>query len=190
MNNKMIKGSVAGATGIVLLMGGFGTYALWSDSENLAQNSVSSGDLTVNTSAGWYDDSNDGSGTPEAPDWSAGDEMVPGDTITYNQVFAVTGNGKNLEGTIELAELADDEDTDFGTLVRSVNVEVSDPGTATIVKEDQDSFTFSAPFGAAELTATVTYTFPAGTAALGTTDQDASFVTPAAAFTITQTPAS
>ena len=32
MNNKMIKGSVAGATGIVLLMGGFGTYALWSDS--------------------------------------------------------------------------------------------------------------------------------------------------------------
>ena len=40
MDNKMIKGSVAGATGIVLLMGGFGTYALWQDSATLGGSSV------------------------------------------------------------------------------------------------------------------------------------------------------
>ena len=50
--NTMIKGSIAGATGVALLMGGFGTYALWSDSEDLPRNSVTSGNLNIDTTAG------------------------------------------------------------------------------------------------------------------------------------------
>ena len=45
--NKMIKGSIAGATGIALLMGGFGTYALWSDSQGISSGTVQSGTLDI-----------------------------------------------------------------------------------------------------------------------------------------------
>lgn len=179
--NKMIKGSIAGATGVALLMGGFGTYALWSESRDLQVNGVQSGDLTIGTSTGIYDDAN----TPTtAGDWSASDLMVPGDKVTYTQVFDVTGTGKNLAGTIELAPLAGTNG--FSTLTRTVDVVDGGSGAAIITKVDADSFTFSDPFGSATLTATVTYTFPAGTAALGTTDQLKTFNTPTATFTISQ----
>jgi alternate signal-mediated exported protein len=184
MNNKMIKGSVAGATGIVLLMGGFGTYALWSDSEDLASNGVSSGVLTIDTSTGWYDDASNTAGTPETPDWVAGDLMVPGDTVTYTQVFTVSGTGKNLEGTVTLD--VQDLDSDFTTLVYDVDVVASGDGATDITKDSPTSFSFEDPFGTATLTATVTYTFPAGDENLGTTDQGASATTPISTFTISQ----
>ncbi len=175
--NKMIKGSVAGATGVALLMGGFGTYALWSDSEQLAQNGVQSGDLTIDTVAGSYDDAN----TAAAGDWVASDKMVPGDTITYTQTFTVTGTGKNLKGTIKL-----------NALPMSPNgFSTADPrrrrrpsSTATITKDNATDFSFAAPFGSATLTAKVTYVLPASTS--GTTDQLKSATTPASTFTIAQ----
>lgn len=177
--NNIIKGSIAGATGVALLVGGFGTYALWSDSRDLQVNGVQSGDLTIGTSVGVYDDAK----TPAVNDWLAADKMVPGDTVTYTQVFDVTGSGKNLKGTIELAPLTGTNG--FDTLTREVDVTKGGAGAGTITKVDADSFTFSAPFGSATLTAKVTYTFPSTTS--GTADQLRSFSTPAAAFTIAQT---
>src|SRR5688572_6565363 len=56
--NKMIKGSIAGATGVALLMGGFGTYALWSDSETLDGSSITSGVLGVEAGAVTWKDQN------------------------------------------------------------------------------------------------------------------------------------
>lgn len=175
--NKMIKGSVAGATGIALLMGGFGTYALWSDSEQLAENGVQSGDLTIDTSAGAYDDAN----TDAAGDWDADDKMVPGDTITYTQTFTVTGSGKNLEGAIALDALEMSPNSFSDALTRDVDV-VSD--NATVAKDGPTDFSFDAPFGTATLTATVTYVLPASVE--GTDDQLASATTPASTFTISQ----
>jgi alternate signal-mediated exported protein len=94
--NKMIKGSIAGATGIALLMGGFGTYALWSDSENLAASSITSGELDVAAGAvNWKDQTN--------AVWSASDLMVPGDTVTRSQQFTFKATGKNMKGTIRFA---------------------------------------------------------------------------------------
>jgi alternate signal-mediated exported protein len=174
--NKMIKGSIAGATGVALLMGGFGTYALWSDSENLAANGVQSGELSVDTSAGQWDDVN----TAAANDWTASDMLVPGDKVSYTQTFAVKGSGKNLQGTVALATAA--LGGDFAGLVRTVEV-TSD--NATIVRNaDKVSFTFSDPFGSATLTAVVTYELPASTS--GTTDQNKTATTPASTFTIAQ----
>ena len=47
--NKMVKASVVGAAGVSLLMGGFGTYALWHDSAGTgAGTSITSGVLDVN----------------------------------------------------------------------------------------------------------------------------------------------
>lgn len=174
--NKMIKGSVAGATGVALLMGGFGTYALWSDSEQLAQNGVQSGDLTIDTVGGHYDDAN----SDAVNDWSASDKMVPGDKITYTQTFTVTGNGKNLKGAIDLAT-QNMSPNGFSTLTRDVDVVSSN---ASITKVDKTHFTFAAPFTSATLTATVTYVLPASTS--GTTDQLKSATTPASTFTISQ----
>lgn len=179
--NNIMKGSIAGAVGVAMLMGGFGSYALWSDSEDLAVQGVQSGELTIDTAAGQYDDANTGT----AGDWTAGDKMVPGDKVTYTQVFTVTGSGKNLKGTISLATPAMSPNG-FTTLVRSFDVVASGAGAADLTKSSATSFSFTKPFGSATLTATVTYELPPG--ATGLTDQNASATTPAAAFTIQQTP--
>ena len=175
--NTMLKGSIAGATGIALLMGGFGTYAVWSDSEDLAANGVQSGDLTINTAAGSYDDANTGT----ANDWTAGDKMVPGDQVTYTQVFTVTGNGKNLAGTVSYTKPS--LTSNFVGLTHSVDV-TSNNAAVVETPADSNQFAFSEPFGTASLTAVVTYTLPSSTS--GTTDQNKSATLPAAAFTITQ----
>ena len=175
--NTMMKGAVAGATGIALLMGGFGTYAVWSDSENLAENGVQSGQLDIATAPGVHDDAS----TAAANDWSATDKMVPGDKVTYTQVFTVKGAGKNLEGTISYTK--PDLTSSFTGLVHSVKVTSSD---AKVVESatNPNNFSFSEPFGTATLTAVVTYELPTSTS--GTTDQNKAATLPAAAFTITQ----
>lgn len=175
--NKMIKGSVAGAAGIALLMGGFGTYALWSDSEQLDASQVQSGELTIDTSGGSYDDAN----TAADNDWTANDLMVPGDTVTYTQTFTVKGTGKNLRGTISLADLEGANNSEG--ITRSVAVTAA--GGSAITQNTPTSFSFEDPFGTATLTAVVTYELPASTS--GTTDQNKSVSTPAAQFTIQQT---
>ena len=174
--NTMIKGSIAGATGIALLMGGFGTYALWSDSENLAAHSVQSGELDIATSAGVYDDAN----SAAANDWTATDKMVPGDKVTYTQTFTVKGSGKNLKGTIVYAKPS--LTTTFTGLVDTVDITSSTAGITA--GSTAGTFNFAQPFGTATLTAKVTYTLPAGTT--NQVDQNKAATLPAAAFTISQ----
>ena len=182
--NKTVKGSLAGAAGIALLMGGFGSYALWSESRPLASSSITTGDLTIGTdpSAAYWDDVN----TPTVKDWSATDKMVPGDKVSYTQTFTVTGNGKNLKGTISLA--------DPGALggnstliTRSIDITSSNTTITSDAAAPNTAFHFASPFGTSTMTAVVTYTFPAGTSgSTGTTDQNVSASTPATAFTISQ----
>jgi alternate signal-mediated exported protein len=173
--NTMIKGSIAGATGIALLMGGFGTYALWSDSENLAAHTVQSGELDIATSAGVYDDAN----SAAANDWTATDKMVPGDKVTYTQTFTVKGSGKNLKGTIAYVKPALTSDFTNG-LTHTVDITSS----SAVITGTGGTFTFAQPFGTATLTAKVTYTLPANTA--NQVDQNKTATLPAAAFTISQ----
>lgn len=175
--NKMIKGSIAGATGVALLMGGFGTYALWSDSEALGSNGVQSGQLNIDTTPGSYDDVN----TDVAGDWTASAKMVPGDVVTYTQTFTVKGDGNNLAGTISYVEPT--LTTTFSTLTHDVVV-TSDNATVTETEPGSNQYEFSDPFGTATLTAVVTYTLPSTTG--GTVDQNKSATLPAANFTIAQ----
>lgn len=93
----MIKGSVAGTAGIALLMGGFGTYAVWTDSEKIEASSVKSGTLDVAAGAVAWKDQTDADWTPGP----TGDLLVPGDTISRTQTFTFTGTGKNLKGAID-----------------------------------------------------------------------------------------
>jgi len=89
--NKLVKGSIASAAGIALLLGGAGTLALWNDSSSIADTTVNSGKLTLATSI------TDGWDTIPAL-------IVPGDTFSYSADLVVTAAGDNLEAVLSLDE--------------------------------------------------------------------------------------
>lgn len=153
--NKTVKGSIAGAAGVALLMGSFGTYAVWSDQETLPGGTVTSGELDIAAGAvTWEDVSVAG---PKR--WQPGDLLVPGDMITRTQTFTIKGTGENLRGTIALGGW-DVDSGGFGDLL-DVDVEVTSSDAVKVAKVDNTpgDFTFAAPFGEATLTAVVTYAF-------------------------------
>lgn len=107
--NKLIKGSVAAAAGIALLMGGAGSLALWNDSATVNAGTVNSGTLTLNSNG-------DG-----AWDQSLA-YIVPGDTVTYTETFEVVAIGDNLsaELTSNIASIIDGIDGSASTTTFTV----------------------------------------------------------------------
>ena len=97
--NKLVKGSIAAATGIVLLMGGAGSLALWNDSQVVNGGTVQTGELDIALlgTGAWKDVSPDAANTTWVP---ATDKLVPGDTITYTQDVSVKASGKNIKATL------------------------------------------------------------------------------------------
>ena len=179
MDHKMINGSVAGATGIVLLLGGFGTYALWTDSESTPSSTINSGVLDIAAGAAlWEDASPDATSTS----WTPGtDLVVPGDVIEQTQTFTVSGTGKNLAGEVTFDEGA--LTSAFGAYLTVDVVVTSD--NAGVVNTSGNDFAFSDPFGTADLTAVVTYTFDSATP--DQVAQNASAALAASTLTISQT---
>ena len=52
----MLKGSIAGAAGVALLLGGAGTFALWNGDAAIAGATITAGTLTVEASEGTWSD--------------------------------------------------------------------------------------------------------------------------------------
>jgi alternate signal-mediated exported protein len=108
--NKLVKGAIAGAAGIVLLMGGAGSLAYWNDSANAGpasgSNSITAGTLTitaVNSGAwtkGFYNASNTLVGSTSSVASLAAVRVVPGNRLVYTQQFNVVGTGDDLYFTI------------------------------------------------------------------------------------------
>jgi alternate signal-mediated exported protein len=97
--NKLVKGSIAGAVGIALLLGGAGTFALWSDNAAVNGGIVQTGtlDIALTGTAAWKDISPDAANTT----WVvATDRLVPGDTVTLTQDVTVVATGKNLKALL------------------------------------------------------------------------------------------
>jgi len=101
--NKLVKGSIAGAAGIALLLGGAGTFALWNDSVTVAAGTVTTGELRIadatTPAAAWTEQSLTGTrngvaGTVIVPSTTL--KMVPGDTWRYTRTITLTTTGKNL----------------------------------------------------------------------------------------------
>jgi alternate signal-mediated exported protein len=115
--NKLIKGSIAAAAGIVLLLGGAGSLALWNDAASIDAGTVNSGTLTIDSNLdGAWDQSLD--------------YIVPGDNVTYTETFDVVAVGDNLNAELSsnIASIIDgitgsDSTTSF-TVVDSANVPV------------------------------------------------------------------
>jgi alternate signal-mediated exported protein len=110
-NKRVLKGALTVATGTALLVGGFGSFALWSEQDPLPNAPITAGELSLQTQAeSWVDESPAAATTTWNP---ATDELVPGDTVTLTVPLTVTAVGKNLAGTIDLDPAAFDT-TGFG----------------------------------------------------------------------------
>ncbi|TFB87206.1 alternate-type signal peptide domain-containing protein [Cryobacterium algoricola] len=96
--NKLLKGSIAGAVGVALLLGGAGTLAQWNSSAAAGSGAtITAGTLVITPS---------GVGA-----WTSGGKSidpstfkaVPGDSLTYTKTVKITATGDNLTATLALA---------------------------------------------------------------------------------------
>ena len=140
--NKLVKGSIAAAAGISLLMGGAGSLALWNDSVSVSASTVSSGTLDVASTV---------PGT-----WSQSiAKIVPGDTVTYTENLALTAIGDNLKATVS-SNVATLTNGITGSTVTSTYV-VRNASNA-VVTPTAGVYTLGA--GSYTVAVTITVTFP------------------------------
>jgi alternate signal-mediated exported protein len=98
--NKLVKGSIAAATGIALLMGGAGSLALWNDSASVAGGTITAGTLTV--AAATPVPSTDGWKNNAGSINIASYRVVPGETLTYTKTMTVTAIGDRLTANVSV----------------------------------------------------------------------------------------
>ena len=104
--NKLVKGSIAGAAGIALLLGGAGTLATWNSASTVsAPGSITAGTLDIAPATGALADGWK-LGTGALKTSPTGFKIVPGDIVTYTKTFNVTATGDNLSAEIALGTLA------------------------------------------------------------------------------------
>lgn len=164
--NKLIKGSVAAAAGIALLMGGAGSLALWNDSATVNAGTVSSGTLAITGSTG-------GAWSPTIA------KIVPGDTVTYTKQLTVSATGDNLKATVT-SNIASITNNITGSTATSTFVVKTSPG-GVVVTPTAGVYTLN---GTYTVDVTVTVAFSASTT--GLTGQNASVNLSTLAVTVTQ----
>ena len=188
--NKMLTGSIAGAAGVALLLGGAGTFALWNDDAAIAGATINAGTLTVEASnSAWSDDQG-------AIDDLANYLIVPGDTLTYVTTLTVDAQGDNLHATLNVPEnpiatpVSDaDEDLALSTAlaVTTSLTTVEDGVTVESLAED-GSFDVNASEGTQEYHVTVLVHFPSGAPDYDNDAQAGSVDLSEFDVTVTQTP--
>lgn len=157
--NKLVKGSIAGAAGIALLLGGAGTLATWNSSVTVASpGSIAAGTLDIAA----VDGDNDGwtlSGSiADAAATPSAFTIVPGDDVTYTKSFEITATGDNLAATVELGDFAivpvdenDDADVELADLLTA---------SATFTVDTNDTASIVASTGVQTVVVSVTINFP------------------------------
>jgi alternate signal-mediated exported protein len=122
--NKLLVGTLAGAAGFVLLLGGAGTFALWNDNATASLGEVTTGSLTLNST---------GPGV-----WAAGTPRVwvPGDRSTFTESYTIAGTGDDLKATLsgtysQATERGVTAGFTFMVKDKSGNVVAADPAGAT-----------------------------------------------------------
>ncbi|QAV70273.1 alternate-type signal peptide domain-containing protein [Salinibacterium sp. UTAS2018] len=151
--NKLVKGSIAGAAGIALLLGGAGTLASWNASATVASESaITAGTLNIKAAdAGVWVFNNEKVDLKDI-------KIVPGDKLTYTSTFEVTATGDNLKATADIGKASisalnfeSDADVNLATkLETSAAFTVNGKATDAIVTNQ----------GTQKVVVTVTITFP------------------------------
>ncbi|WP_426246453.1 alternate-type signal peptide domain-containing protein [Nocardioides sp. LHG3406-4] len=125
--NKITKGALAAVVAAVLLLGGAGTLAFWTDSQDVDAGSISTGHLSmvaVPGDTGTWTDITDG-GSAAISDLAAFN-MAPGDTLQYARTFTIDAEGDNLTAGLSTSALTPPA-SDLAAWVSST---VSTSGTA------------------------------------------------------------
>ncbi|MHA3685068.1 alternate-type signal peptide domain-containing protein [Leucobacter sp. HY1908] len=100
---KQAQGIIAGAAGAALLLGGT-TFALWSDSEDVAGATITAGNLDVTLEKSeWFDVSADRTDSGHVIADLATHRVVPGDTIEGRYTVTPELEGENLVANLALA---------------------------------------------------------------------------------------
>lgn len=158
---KSLKAAIAAGAAGALLLGGAGTFALWTADTDLDAGTVTTGHLTMTTVAaeGVWADASGGAATIDFDPVT--DHLVPGDVVTYTQAVTIGADGKNLKGKLTATGLTGGSALPADV---SVDVDVDD----TVVGVSQDAGTGIITFGAAAeytVPVTVTVTFAESAAA-------------------------
>lgn len=146
--NKLTKGAIAGGAGIVLLLGGAGTFALWNDSATIDGGTITAGTLDIQTvtPGAWTDISPDVDGQPVPIPDITDFRTVPGDVLKYTAGVTIVATGNNLLAEFgyvlddELPPLPDDIDVTVAVLKNGV------PATNPVSFAPADVFTVEVTF--------------------------------------------
>ena len=169
----MTKGAIVTAAGVMLLVGGGGTLAVWNVQQDAEAGIVASGDLDLVAEAGVWTVAG-ANGPITIPNINTY-QIVPGDTLTYTQTVDITLDGNNLAATLSV-ENADGDNTNF--------VEGTYTTSPVSLKKDNVAITNPLTNDVADAVASVTFDF------LETTDGrdsvDATYDFSAVAFKLEQ----
>ncbi|PTR28717.1 alternate signal-mediated exported protein [Rhodococcus sp. OK519] len=101
--NKKTKGAIAAGAAALILAGGAGTFATWSDTKDLTGGSVTSGHLAFSGTAtgDWYKGTDTSIVANKIAD-IATFRIVPGQTLTYKATADFLAEGTNLNAKLEL----------------------------------------------------------------------------------------
>lgn len=163
---KTTKGALAAGSAAVLLMGGAGTLAYWSDTASIGGTTISTGSLSLenDTCGSWTLDK----GTAKEAVFGA-QLLVPGDSLTRVCSFEIEASGAHLEATLTTPPAV----ALTGTL-ESVATTESAPVNASYIVADNAAGTtnpiavpgtITSLHDGKFLVATITVGFPYGTAA-------------------------
>ncbi|MCR2783155.1 MULTISPECIES: alternate-type signal peptide domain-containing protein [unclassified Microbacterium] len=165
--NKTTKASIATAAGVLLLLGGGGTFATWNGSTQAgADATISAGNLEVlpGEEGGTWSFN----GTDLLDEENIADYLVsPGDVLTYTTTMTVIAKGDSLRGQIGLTNASiapavedDDEDEALAEYLKATT-QLSAEGIGEL-EHDQTFTGVAGPDGIEQVikvTATITFPF-------------------------------
>lgn len=144
--NKLTKATIAGATGIALLLGGAGSLAYWNATTSFTAGTITAGTLEI---------------TPGAGSWDRDiAHVVPGDSLVYTKTFEITAVGDRIAAEVS---------TNIDSITNGIT---GASATTTFALEDSDSApvtksggVYSIQEGVYTLTATIEVDFPSAATA-------------------------
>jgi alternate signal-mediated exported protein len=169
--NKATKGAIAAGAAGILLLGGAGTFAVWSDTAAISAGNVSTGELSLaltGTAGAW---------TYAGGATTVTEGIVPGDVITSTQEAVITASGDNIAGSFTVGTLAGPLPAGVTASISTVETEADLTGTGSLL-----SF---AKAGEYSVDVVITLTFNT----TGTTSQDVVIDPSNLSLTLTQTSA-
>jgi len=164
--NKLVKGSIAGAVGVALLLGGGSTFALWNDAAGVAGGTVSSGtlDLVVAPNTASWKDISPEHATPVSISDISDFKIVPGDVLELTQSVTVKATGDNLIGELTFDPTTVVVDDDLADFISYDLAAVQTSGDATVIAGAANEYTITPVAGGDTVVkVTVTVTFDGAT---------------------------